>query len=351
MNKKTIEKILEAAVKAPSGDNVQPWRFEVADDFTWLNLFNLPNKDDSYYNYQQVASYIAHGAVIENIAIAAQYLGYQAQIYLFPDSINPDHVARIDFSPTTSECNPLYEAIANRCTNRFSYARADIGQEELNKLIDAVKKDGNINAYFVHRPEDIKKLARVIMINDRLVFERQDIHRFLFDKIRWNKDQIENTKDGMPVDTLGLNLMEKLFFPLMRYWWFVNAANYLGLSRVIGLKCWNNCRNAAALGIITIKKTDKQGFVQAGRAMQRVWLEATHQGLAVQPIVGLPLLIYRLNRNALQAFSDKHRQVVKQAEKSLVEFFNIGQSETIIVGFRIGKGRPILTKSLRKPVF
>ena len=84
--------------------------------------------------------------------------------------------------------------------------------------------------------------------------------------------------------------------------------------------------------------------------MQRVWLEATRQGLAFQPIIGLPLLIYRLKQNALQAFSARHRQMVEQAEKSLVEWFEIDQSETMIVGFRIGKGQPVLIKTQRKPV-
>ena len=350
MDKKTIEKIVEAAAKAPSGDNVQPWRFEVSNDFTQLNLHNLPEKDDSYYNYQQMASYIAHGAVIENMAIAAQHWGYKADIELFPDSTNPNHVARVNLTSATEECDPLYEAIVNRCTNRFPYERVDLPEEDLTKLFDAVKQVDNVKAYFVHNPQTIKRLANAIMVNDRLVFERQDIHHFFFDKVRWNKDQIESTQDGMPVDTLGLNSLDKLFFPLMRFWGFVNAANYLGLSRVIGLKCWNNCRNASLLGQITVKKADKQGFVNAGRAMQRVWLEATRQGLAFQPIIGLPLLIYRLKQNALQAFSARHRQMVEQAEKSLVEWFEIDQSETMIVGFRIGKGQPVLTKTQRKSV-
>ena len=227
----------------------------------------------------------------------------------------------------------------------------ELTEEDLTKLIDTVKQVDNVKAYFVNKPQDIKKLAKVIMINDRLVFERQDIHRFLFDKVRWSKNQIESTKDGMPVDTLGLNPLEKLFFPLMRFWWFVNAANYLGLSRVIGLKCWNNCRNVSLLGLITVKKADKYSFVQAGRAMQRVWLEATRQGLAFQPIIGLPLLIYRLKQNALQAFPGKHRQLIEQAERSLIELFDIDNSETMIVGFRMGRGRPVLTKTQRKPVY
>ncbi|WP_446810225.1 hypothetical protein ACH50O_01105 [Methylomonas sp. 2BW1-5-20] len=347
MDRQILQKILEAGVRAPSGDNTQPWRFETANEYTQLDLFNLPEKDDSYYNYEQVASYVAHGAVIENIKIAARVLGFNAQVELFPNQTNTDHVARIKFIQTTPEPDPLYEAIFNRYTNRFPYERQELSGEDIENISNSVKSIADINAYFVHKPEAIKKLAKVLMVNDRIVFERRDIHRFLFDKIRWNTAQITSTNDGMPVDTLGLIAVEKLFFPLMRFWWLVNAANYLGLSHIIGLKCWNNCRKASLLGQITANRADKHGFVNAGSAMQRVWLEATKQGLAFQPIIGLPLLIYRSRQNALQALSDKHREIVEQSAKSISELFEIDQTETLIVGFRIGKGRSVSTRTQR----
>ncbi|MCK5355861.1 MAG: nitroreductase family protein [Methyloprofundus sp.] len=42
MNSEIIKKILEAAVRAPSGDNVQPWKFffEVSGNFTLISLYN-----------------------------------------------------------------------------------------------------------------------------------------------------------------------------------------------------------------------------------------------------------------------------------------------------------------------
>jgi hypothetical protein len=350
MNKQLTDRILEAAARAPSGDNVQPWRFEVVNEFMRINVYNLPDRDHSYYNYQQTASYIAHGAVIENIVIAARHLGCETTIELFPNHANKNHIAQIDLISAIAECDPLYEAIFNRCTNRFYYEPHTIPDGDLEKLFCTVKLIDSVEGYFVYQQDTIKKLAKVLMVNDRLVFERQDVHGFLFDKVRWNREQVESTKDGMPVDTLGLSSVEKLFFPLMRFWWFVNVTNYLGLSRVVGLKFWNNCRNASLLGGITVKKADKYGFVQAGRAMQRVWLEATRQGLAFQPIIGLPLLIYRLKQHALQSFSDKHRQMVEQAEKSLTELIEIDRSETMIVGFRIGRGRSVSTKTQRKSV-
>jgi len=339
MNKTIINKILEAAVQAPSGDNVQPWKFQVSEDFTTIKLYNLPEKDNSYYNFNQMASYIAHGAVIENIDIASRQLGYQVHVKLFPDENELGLVALIELSPVEARDQSLYPAIFKRCTNRFQYKRIEVTEEVLSKLSEAVNKVDNASISLVYQQGGINKLSKELMVNDRLVFERKDIHHFLFDKIRWNKKQIEQTMDGMPVDTLGLNPMEKLTFPLMRFWGFVKTANYFGLSRIIGLKCWWNCRTSSILGMVSIKGNDKVAFVQGGRAVQRVWLEVSRQGLSLQPIIGLPLLINRLKLNELDGFSEKHRQFVQRSAEKLPELFQINERETFIMGFRVGNGK------------
>ena len=351
MNKQIIDQILDAATKAPSGDNVQPWKIKVSEDFSTLDIFNLPEQDNSVYNYQQAASFVAHGALLENISIAATNFGYQAQIQLFPNQQeNPNHIANISFQISDTKNNPLYEAIFSRCTNRFHFDNCHLPAEHLSKLVDSMKQFEGIKGYFTNDADTIKELAKTLMVNDQLVFEREDIHQFLFDKIRWNQAQLEATRDGMPVDTLGLSGLEKLFFPLMKFWWFVNYANHLGLSRVIGIKCWNNCRNAGLIGQITVKKTDSYNFVMAGRALQCVWLEATRQGYAFQPIIGLPLLVYRAKSNALQSFSRKHIQLIQNSDIQVRKLLGIEASDEIVVGFRIGKGRELTKKTLRKPV-
>ena len=205
MNKKTINKILKAAVQAPSGDNVQPWKFHVSDCFTIIRLYNLPEKDNSYYNFNQMASYIAHGAVIENIAISSQYLGCQAGINLFPNENEPNLVAEIKLTQASTQDTPMYQAIFKRHTNRFQYKRVDVTEEMLDKLTSSVKNIDNASISLVYQQEKINEVSKELMVNDRLVFERKDIHRFLFSKIRWNKKQIEETSDGMPVETLGFN--------------------------------------------------------------------------------------------------------------------------------------------------
>ena len=64
-NYEKIERIIRAAVCAPSGDNVQPWRFVVSGNS--INIFDIPERDTSLYNCSQNTSHIAHGAAIENI--------------------------------------------------------------------------------------------------------------------------------------------------------------------------------------------------------------------------------------------------------------------------------------------
>ena len=351
MNKEITKKILEAAVMAPSGDNVQPWDIRVSDHFTQIDLYNLPDKDNSYYNYQQSASYIAHGAVIENILIAAGHLGCHAEYQLFPDASNDAYVAKITLTPAEMQADPLYPAIFERRTNRFQYKRSEVTKEVLVVLSDSVKKIDTASVSLVNQKDKINQLANELMVNDRIVFERKDIHAFLFDKIRWNKKQIEETKDGMPVGVLGLSFIEKLSFPMMRFWWYVKTANVFGLSRIIGLKCWWNCRNTSLLGMISIQGNDKVAFVQGGRAMQRVWLEATVQGFAMQPIIGLTLLINRLQQNALGDFSMKHTQFVGHAAEKLPKLFGVKKSDTLVMGFRAGNVEKRGFRTMRKNYF
>jgi len=218
----------------------------------------------------------------------------------------------------------------------------------INALSSTVKNIDTAQVSLVTDKDKVKQLANELKVNDQIVFERKDIHQFLFDKIRWNQKQIEETRDGMPVGVLGLSFVEKLSFPLMRFWGYVKIANVFGLSKIIALKCWWGCVNASILGMVTIQGNDKVAFVEGGRAVQRLWLEATKQGLALQPIIGLTLLINRLQQGSLDAFSAKHTQFVKCAAERLPELFAVKKSDTLIMGFRVGVYKGKLDRTMRK---
>src|SRR3989344_3946164 len=91
-----IKEILSLAVNAPSGHNSQPWKFVVKEDS--LQIFNVPDKDKTIFNWNQKGSLTAHGALIENIVILASEKGFEASVTLFPEGQESNLVAEINFS-------------------------------------------------------------------------------------------------------------------------------------------------------------------------------------------------------------------------------------------------------------
>ncbi|MGD8241945.1 MAG: ThiF family adenylyltransferase, partial [Desulfobacterales bacterium] len=79
--------ILQAAIRAPSGDNCQPWRFRV--DQNRISLHLRPEVDRSLFNVDQYASLIACGAAVENMRLAASRYGFEARVNLFSLSSEP----------------------------------------------------------------------------------------------------------------------------------------------------------------------------------------------------------------------------------------------------------------------
>src|SRR5205085_12260433 len=69
-----IEKILDYARWAPSGDNTQPWRFEIiGDDRVIIHLTTQP---DDLYDYRSGESTLLSGGILlESIRIAASCWG------------------------------------------------------------------------------------------------------------------------------------------------------------------------------------------------------------------------------------------------------------------------------------
>ena len=117
ITKELIEKILEAGVQAPSGENCQPWRFVARDNK--IDILNIPENDLSLYNFRQRGSLIAHGALIENMLIAASVLGYKGSIVLFPNQREDNHVATFTVEKSMPKEERLFASISKRSTNRL----------------------------------------------------------------------------------------------------------------------------------------------------------------------------------------------------------------------------------------
>ena len=77
MSQAILTQILDLARWAPSGDNTQPWRFEIVDEHH-IRVHGSDTRDHVLYDYDGRASHIAHGALLETMRIAATRFGLAA---------------------------------------------------------------------------------------------------------------------------------------------------------------------------------------------------------------------------------------------------------------------------------
>src|SRR3989344_3188135 len=227
-----IRKIIEAGVQAPSGSNSQPWKFIVRGDR--LDVIALPEKDHPVLNFRYRGTWVAHGALIENIVIATRKFGYNSAITIFPDKSTHNITARINFKKSSAAGDLLYKAITERVTNRKPYAITPLTQEIKEKLFKIAEEwpDKNLKAVFVENPEKIKKIGEAASVNEVVMFENQSLHKLLFEEIVWTREQEEERGKGLYFKTLELK-PPAFIVKALGHWSLMNILNKIGIARAI----------------------------------------------------------------------------------------------------------------------
>ena len=340
-----ILKILEYAVYAPSGDNSQPWRFEV--DGNKIFQYNMADADNIFLNFKQSGSYVSHGAVIENIVIAASNFGYRVDVALFPDKEEKDLVAVLEIQKDDSVKKDFSaQFIKERCTNRRYYFDKGIETEKINSLISIVKNMNFGNLRFVTSKEDVEEVGSASTLMEVIALRNELVHKLFFSGIVWTEEEHAEKKKGLYLKTLELPLPVQYLFRVIKNWNMMSLLNHVGLAEKAAQANAVTNSKSAAFGIITMKNTNSEDFVNTGRTMQRMWLKATEQGLALQPITGLLFLSHRVTANETGVLGSKHVEMIKEGMGTIRKVFSLG-GEIPMFMFRLGYAEKPSAHSLR----
>ncbi len=344
-----VAEILELARWAPSGDNTQPWRFEVIDAHR-LVVHGFDTRDHCVYDLDGHPSQIAHGALLETLAIAASAHGLRAEFRRRPDSPDerPDYL--VDLIPEGSiKPDPLLPHIPQRSVQRRPMRTTPLTPAQKQALQDAVAA-----GYTVKWFEGAQRwrLAKLMFDNARIRLtlpEAYPVHR---DIIEWNAHFSE---DRVPDRALGLDAMTlRLMRWVMASWQRVEFFNTwlaghltprIEMDLLPGLLC------GAHFAILANKPPETvEDYVAAGRATQRFWLTATRLGLQLQPEL-TPLIFGRYVREgrqfsrlpaATRLADSLYRRLSALLPGNVVE-------QAVFLG-RLGQGRPAASRSLRRPL-
>lgn len=275
--------IIKAAIAAPSADNSQPFKFQWHTDGS-LNLWIDKSRSGKASDNRFILSDIALGAVIENIAVQSLDLGYEVDVNYFPNGKDDElYITNIKFNKLidiqlnkVSLANEIYK----RCTDRRFPFKGPISQSNRDDLSTTAQIYG-CNTIWFDDKKSIKRTLPVIQQAESIRFKSKTLHQELFSTVKFSK---EDTQEGMHISVLAIEKPAQPFFKLMKKWSFMNMLNKIGGATMLGIRSVRiPIMFSPALLLITIKDKDRLSVIKAGRAIQRVWLQATQFGLSVQP--------------------------------------------------------------------
>ena len=347
-----LSEILTAARWAPSGDNTQPWRFEVLDEETVVVHLRTEAGRNPYDYRGGQPSLLSGGMLLENMRIAATAHG-RGMTWQDEGGQEPYRI-RVHF-PSAPEIavDPLLGSIGPRSVNRRPFHARPLTTREKARLEEAAGPDLVVRWHegWRQRLKLARLGARATDIRLRAP-ETFPVHQKIID---WTR---RHSPTGIPSGAIGL---DRGTLRVMR-WAMQSWERVHRMNRITGT--WSAAAQfdlvpglgSAAFFSLSARLPEDgpdrvSAILRTGQAIQRFWLTATRLGLALQP--GFATLIFsHYGAEGIPFTRDPRLQ--EQARRLAGEFTEVlGQAPADVVFLgRIGQPRKAgaAARSIRLPL-
>jgi len=345
--KGAIEQILDLARWAPSGDNTQPWRFEIVGE-NCLVVHGRDTRDQCVYDLQGHASQISIGTLLETIAIAATGHGLRATFRARTDTPDNQPTFDVEFADDSElPADPLIPYIPVRTVQRRAMRMRRLTNREKKALEEAVAPDYRVSWF--ESLHDRLRVARLTFKNAGLRLTLPEAYPTHRDIIQWNARYSE---DRIPDKAVGLDpLTTRLTRWALQSWDRIAFLNrYLGgtllprleLELIPGIAC-------GAHFVLLAESHPKSidDYVAAGRSVQRFWLTATKLGLSIQPEM-TPLIFHEYSSQDIRFSTNENMAMRAQGISQQFQGI-VGERAADLAVFmgRIGAAMPPQARSMR----
>jgi len=344
-----LRRILDLARWAPSGDNSQPWRFEVRSR-SHVVVHTLQN-GLGVYDLEGSAALLSVGAMLETMRIAASAEGCAVAYDIRPavDDAGPLIDVRIDASRAVP-VDPRHAFIRARTVQRRSLALRGVDAATKKELENAVGPGYRVVWFEAPRARLRMAWLAVRSAKIRLTIpEAWDVHRRIIQwDSRYSDDRIPDQALG--TDALSVRSMRWVLaswprVERMNRWFGGTLLPRLQLEFIPGLRC------AAHFAILAEREPrEVADHLRAGAAAQRFWLDATRLGLQLQP-QHTPLMFAGYARRGVR-FTEvaAARQRAVRIAEMLGDLLGGGEAARAVFLGRLGHGEAAQARSLRRPL-
>ncbi|MCB0370257.1 MAG: hypothetical protein KDD45_12750 [Bdellovibrionales bacterium] len=301
-----LKQWIELSLKAPSGDNAQPWKIYFDNSCFYVSIDEV--LANHFLDQNFASSWISIGALYENLEQCSESFGFSCKSEYIDDM-----TIKVSYQKINKKVNQtIIDTIRSRLTFRGKLRTTDwrISSQELGELSWGQKN---------RIPKDlIKDWAEL----ETLLWLKTPLMK---DFTKWVHPWINGYQDGLSIKNLMLNTFDSIsllsfkFFPMLirlvpRFFFQFNTEmrlNYL-------------LDNSAGVIFLSGKGVASKDFFNVGRSVQKTWLELTQAKLRAQPLAIQSLYFTYLENPVNHRYltqSDMNR--VKEIKKKTLKVLNI----------------------------
>ena len=344
-----LNSILDLARWAPSGDNTQPWRFQIINENQFV-VHGFDTRSECVYDLDGHGSQLSLGAMLETIAIASTAYGRETDIQHRGDSPEQNPVFDVLLRPASAiAADPLAASIQTRSVQRRPLRMRALTREE-KLALEAAVKPGFTVLWLEGWPAKWAA-ARLMFANAKLrltMREAYEVHRRIIDwGKRYSEDKIPDQSFGL--DPLTLMLMRWVMASWNRVRFF-NTFLAGTLSPRIQLDLVPSLACGAHFALLADRAPETLiDYDEAGRRVQRFWLTADHLRLQLQPEM-TPLIFARYLREGRRfTLQEETLQAASPLAARLGNLLSEGLERAVFMA-RIGAGPRARARSVRLPL-
>lgn len=259
--------LLRYAILAPSGHNLQPWKFRIEPD--GIAVLDDRTRHLPIVDPERREAVLSIGAAVMNLRVAASRFGLYHRVRYRPDPTTPELLARVTFAAqgwSDSDLAGLFPAIVRRRTNRRPYRPRPLAPGALQEL-HRWTAGCTAAIRLITEIEVRQRIGELVDQGDRLQFADP---RFRDELAAWIRTSWTREGDGMPAGSLGVPELVSPAGP-----WVVRKFN-LGTAQ--GRTHHRLAAEAPLLAVVCGEDT-VSSWLEAGEMLERFLLVATQQGL------------------------------------------------------------------------
>lgn len=252
---KRLRFLLRYAERASSTHNTRPWIFKIRgsgvdvmmDLDRWLRVSDADQRE-----LRETV-----GCAVENLVIAADHFGYQADVTYLKGG------ARVQFRPGGGHgLDPdLFRAIPLRHTCRTPFDGRPVPEEHLEVLKES-SMFVDVRIDFTDDPRLLRRVQRLTV---------SGVLR-LFADPAWRKETARWFGQGALTPARPMAAIRKVIVTRFN----LAKSTARGDARLM--------KSAPIIGMLSLRERSVEAEVRAGRVLERLWLKATSLGLDFQPV-------------------------------------------------------------------